>query len=236
MAFICVKNAIMKQREQARLRAVGTTIVLSVAAVLILRDKPWSDGRTALSLNSVSIAIFLGHIVYYRDRSFARLLLFGLGLGAVELIADALCIRYTRTLDYSVARSPMIGLSPFWMPTAWMVVSAQIGYLGRQLILRFGILPGIGLTALLGAVNIPFYEEMAYHAHWWRYQNCRMLGHTPIYIILAELIIGLILGPLAIYAMRTGATWRDVALAGLLGGLGTIGGGIIGYGLVERLL
>ncbi len=218
------------------MRTVGITIALSVAAVLILRNKPWSDGRTALALNCVSIAVFLSHIVYYRDRSFARLLLFGLGLGAVELIADALCIRYTRTLDYSVARSPMLGLSPFWMPTAWMVVAAQIGYLGRRLILRFGMFRGIGLTAVLGAVNIPFYEEMAYHAHWWHYQNCRMLGHTPIYIILAELIIGLTLGPLAIYAMRTGATWRDATLAGLIGGLGTIGGGMIGYGLAERLL
>ena len=44
----------------------------------------------------------------------------------------------------------------------------------------------MALTAVLGAVNIPFYEEMAYHAHWWQYQNCRMLGHTPLYIIVAE--------------------------------------------------
>jgi len=77
---------------------------------------------------------------------------------------------------------------------------------------------------------------MAYHAHWWRYKNCRMVGHTPLYIIVAELLIGLSLSPLAAWAMRTGATWRDAAAAGIIGGLVTIFGGLIGYGLVERVL
>ena len=222
--------------NEVRMRTVLVTVALSVGTVLILRDQPWSDGRTAWALNLVSIAVFLGHIAYYRDRILARLLLFGFGLGVVELIADALCIRYTHTLDYSGTHSPLLGLSPFWMPTAWMIVAAQIGYLGHRLILKFGKVRGMALTALLGAVNIPFYEEMAYHAHWWRYQNCRMLGHTPLYIITAELLIGVTLGPLAAWAMRAGATWRDAVWAGALGGMGTIVGGLIGYGLVERLL
>lgn len=222
--------------ERTRLRTVLATVALSVFTVLALRDRPWSDGRTALALNGVSIVLFLGHIIYYRDASLARLLLFGLGLGVVELVADALCIRCTRTLDYSVAHSPLLGLSPFWMPTAWMVVAAQIGYLGRLLMSRFGSIQGMALTAMLGAVNIPFYEEMAYHAHWWRYGNCWMLGHTPLYIIAAEMTIGLTLGPLAAWAMRAGATWRDAAFAGLIGGLSTIWGGLLGYGLVERIL
>lgn len=223
-------------RERARLRTVLATVALSVVTVLALRDRPWSDGRTALALNGVSIALFLAHVALYRDAVLARLLVFGLGLGMVELAADALCVRYTGTLDYSVAHSPLLGLSPFWMPTAWMVVAAQIGYLGRRLMARLGTGAGVALTALLGAVNIPFYEEMAYHAHWWRYANCRMLGHTPLYIIVAEMLIGLALGPLAAWAMRAGATWRDAAAAGVIGGLGTIFGGLVGYGMVERVL
>jgi len=223
-------------RERARLRTVLATVALSVVTVLVLRDRPWSDGRTALALSGVSIGLFLVHVALYRDAVLARLLLFGLGLGVAELGADALCVRYTQTLDYSVAHSPLLGLSPFWMPAAWLVVAAQIGYLGRRLMARLGTAAGMALTALLGAVNIPFYEEMAYHAHWWRYAHCRMLGHTPLYIIVAELLIGLTLGPLAAWAMRAGATWRDAAAAGLIGGLGTIFGGLIGYGLVERVL
>ena len=221
--------------EAARLRTVLATVALSVGTVLALRDRTWSDGRTALVLNGVSIGLFVWHIVLYRDKALARLLLFGFGLGAAELAADALCVRFTGTLDYSVAHSPMLGLSPFWMPTAWMIVAAQIGYLGRRLIARFGLAGGMTLTALLGAINIPFYEEMAYHAHWWQYQNCRRIGHTPLYIIVAEMVIGLTLGPLAIRAMHTNATWKIAAIAGLVGGLSTIWGGLIGYGLVERV-
>ena len=221
--------------EQQRLQTVLATVALSVLTVILLRDRTWSDGRTAILLNTASIGIFLWHIARYKDRVLARLLLFGLGLGAVELIADALCVRYTNTLDYAVARSPMLGLSPFWMPTAWMIVAAQIGYLGHRLIAKLGTGRGMALTALLGAVNIPFYEEMAYHAHWWRYQNCRMLGHTPLYIIVAEMVIGLTLGPLAIRAIHADATWRNALIAGLVGGLSTIWGGLIGYGLVERV-
>ena len=224
-----------KELETARLRTVLVTVALSVGTVLLLRDRTWSDGRTALALNLLSIGVFVWHIFLYRDKAMARLLLFGLGLGIAELAADALCVRFTRTLDYSVAHSPMLGLSPFWMPTAWMVVAAQIGYLGRRLIARFGTVRGMAATALLGAVNIPFYEEMAYHAHWWQYQHCRRIGHTPLYIIVAEMVIGLTLGPLAIRSMHESSTWRNAALAGLVGGLSTIWGGLIGYGLVERV-
>ena len=222
--------------EQKRLRTVLATVALSILTVTLLRDRPWSDGRTALALSGVSTGIFLWHIAVYKDKVIARLLLFGLGLGIVELLADALCVRFTHTLDYTVARSPMLGLSPFWMPLAWMIVAAQIGYLGYRLIHKLGMKTGIALTAVLGAINIPFYEEMAYHAHWWQYQNCRMVGHTPVYIIVAELVIGLSLGPLAIRAMRADATWRNAFIAGMVGGLSTIWGGLIGYGLVERLL
>lgn len=221
--------------EQKRLQTVLATVALSVLTVVLLRDRAWSDGRTAIALNAVSIGVFAWHIAMYQDKVLARLLLFGLGLGIVELLADTLCVRYTDTLSYTAAHSPMLWLSPFWMPTAWMVVAAQIGYLGRRLIARFGAVRGMALTALLGAVNIPFYEEMAYHAHWWQYQHCRMLGHTPLYIIVAEMVIGLTLGPLAIRAMHVDATWHNALIAGLVGGLSTIWGGLIGYGLVEKV-
>lgn len=97
------------------------------------------------------------------------------------------------------------------------------------------------LTAVLGAINIPFYEEMAWHAHWWRYAHCRMAGlpgqslsHTPLYIIIAELVIGASLGPLARMALQS-RSWGMAILAGLLGGRVAIGGGLVGYGLMERI-
>jgi len=93
---------------------------------------------------------------------------------------------------------------------------------------------GAAVSAVLGACLIPFYEEMAFHAHWWRYVDCKMVGHTPLYIIAAEFVIGAALGPLALVALRE-RSWRAAAVAGALAGVSTIVGGLIGYGLVERI-
>ena len=168
-------------------------------------------------------------------KQWADCLYFGAVFGIVELIADALCVQFTGTLDYAVARSPMLWLSPYWMPVAWLVVSIQIGFIGAWLMARIGKVQGALLAAVFGAINISFYEEMARYANWWQYRNCQMLPgtHTPVYIVVAELFIGLCLGPLAYYTMRS--TARKAALYGLLGGLSTIAGGLIGYGLVERV-
>lgn len=223
-------------RESARLRTVLITVATSVVAALIFAGKPWSDGRTAALLCAINSATFLVHIVRYRDAAMGRLLLFGFCLGLVELIADALCVRFTGTLDYSVANSLMLWESPWWMPLAWMLVGAQIGYLGARLIERVGFWRGAVLSAIIGAINIPFYEEMARYAHWWEYQFCRMLPgtNTPVYIIIAELLIGLSLGPLARIALRN-PSWRGAAIAGLLAGIVTILGGLIGYGIAEGI-
>jgi hypothetical protein len=152
--------------------------------------------------------------------------------GVVELLADALCVHYTGTLDYAPAGSAPLFLSPWWMPLAWMVVAVQIGYVGAGLIARFGAWRGAALTGLLGAVNIPFYEEMAYHANWWRYVQCFRVWHTPVYIVVAELVIGCALGLLAAAVLRAPSRAR-AAWYGVLGGLATVVGGMVGYGLVE---
>lgn len=119
------------------------TIALSVVWVVFVADKPWSDGRSAAALALAQNALFLAYAAYYRDWQFARLFYgFGLTLGITELIADGLCVQFTRTLDYSPARSAMLGLSPWWMPTAWMTVTTQIGFVGTRLMARLGTARG----------------------------------------------------------------------------------------------
>jgi hypothetical protein len=70
----------------------------------------------------------------------------------------------------------------------------------------------------LGAINIPYYEEMARKIHWWEYSGCRMLSYTPYYIILGELGIAALLGWLAT-RLRHG-TFVTALLAGIAGGIG----------------
>jgi len=122
----------------------------------------------------------------------------------------------TGTLDYSPGGGPMVWRSPFWMPLAWEMVAVQFGYLGMRLFEWRGW-HGLLLTGLLGAVNIPFYEEMALRTRWWRYANCRMLLHTPHYIILGEFLIAVAIGYLAGWT-RSGR-WSRSLRAGVLAGL-----------------
>ena len=74
----------------------------------------------------------------------------------------------------------------------------------------------LGIIALLGAINIPFYEEMAKRIHWWQYSGCRLLSSTPYYIILGEFGIALAFALLA-RSVRRGS-WFTAIVAGIGGG------------------
>jgi hypothetical protein len=156
--------------ERGRLHVVIATIVINVVAVSLLTFAPWSDWRTGAALNLVDNCLLVGFIVVRRDALLARFLLFGVGVGLTELAADAWLVDYTRTLDYSIGGGPMIWRSPLWMPLAWEVVAVQFGYIGLRLWDRFGK-TGLPMIGLLGAINIPFYEEMARRIHWWQYSG-----------------------------------------------------------------
>lgn len=201
--------------ERGRLRIVLATIGINIVAVALLTRVPWSDWRTGLALNLVDNALLLGFVISKRDALLARFMVFGLIVGLVELAADAWLVDHTRTLDYSVGGGPMLWRSPLWMPLAWQVVAVQFGYVGLRLYERFGA-RGLLLNGLLGAINIPYYEEMARLIHWWKYTGCRMISGTPYYIIVGEFGIAIALGWLAKYLRRGG--WGTALIAGAIGG------------------
>jgi len=159
--------------------------------------------------------LLIGFVILKRDALLGRSLLFGIVVGFTELAADAWLVDYTRTLDYSIGGGPMIWRSPVWMPLAWEVVAVQFGYVGLRLWERFGNI-GLLLIGLLGAINIPFYEEMARRIHWWQYAGCRMISFTPWYIILGEFGIALVFALLAGRVRR--GSWRAAVVAGVAGG------------------
>jgi hypothetical protein len=182
--------------ESRRLRIVLATIVINVAAVALLALAPWSDWKTGLALNLFDNTLLLGFVVLYRDAWLVRLMIFGLATGFAELAADAWLVDFTRTLDYSAGGGPMLWRSPIWMPIAWEIVTVQFGCLGLWLRGRFGN-AGLAAVGVLGAINIPYYEEMARRIHWWQYSGCRMISNTPYYIILGEFGIAIALTLLA---------------------------------------
>ena len=212
MAFT---NAHDRGLERERLFVVIATIVINIVAVSLLTFAPWSDWRTGAALNVVDNCLLIGFTLVRRDALLARFLLVGVVAGVTELVADAWLVDYTRTLDYSIGGGPMIWRSPLWMPLAWEVVAVQFGYVGLRLRERFGK-SGLLMIGLLGAINIPFYEEMARRIHWWQYSGCKMISYTPWYIILGEFGIAVTFALLA-RTLRRGS-WRVAVVAGAVGG------------------
>ncbi len=102
------------------------------------------------------------------------------------------------------------------MPLAWTVVLTQLGYLGWRLRGLVRLPAALALCGLWAGANIPFYEEMAYYARWWRYAPAPALGHTPLYVILFEALIGASL-PILLVALER-RSWRAVALLGVVEG------------------
>jgi hypothetical protein len=201
--------------ERERLFVVIATIVINVIVVSLLTFTPWSDWRTGGALNIVDNCLLIGFTVVRRDALLARFLLFGVMVGFTELIADAWLVDYTRTLDYSIGGGPMIWRSTVWMPLAWEIVAVQFGYIGLRLWEQFGK-TGLLMIGVLGAINIPFYEEMARRIHWWQYSRCRMISYTPWYIIVGEFGIAFVFALLARPLRRD--SWHVAIVAGIAGG------------------
>ena len=215
---------------------VIATVLINVVVVSLLTFAPWSDWRTGAALNIIDNCLLVGFVLIKRDALLGRFLLFGLVVGFAELPADAWLVDHTRTLDYSIGGGPMIWRSPIWMPLAWEVVAVQFGYIGLRLWERFGKL-GLLVIALLGAINIPFYEEMARRIHWWQYspESIRgMISFTPWYIILGEFGIALTFALLA-RALRRGS-WRTAIAAGVAGGISIFACYAVAFLITDRLI
>jgi hypothetical protein len=219
--------------ELRRLRVVIATIFINVVVVSLLTLAPWSDWRTGAALNIVDNCLLVRFAVVRRDALLGRFLLFGFAVGFAELPADAWLVDYTRTLDYSIGGGPMIWRSPIWMPLAWEVVAVQFGYIGLRLWEGFGKL-GLFMIGVLGAINIPFYEEMARRIHWWEYSGCRMISYTPWYIILGEFGIAVAFAWLA-RTLRRGS-WLVAVLTGLAGGASIFVCYAVAFLITDRLI
>lgn len=179
--------------DRERLRVVIITMVINLASLLLFAYYPGSDWKTAVFGNVLCNGFIAWHIIRRKDNLMWHLVLFGLAAGFMELIADAWLVDVTHTLDYSIGGGPMLWRSPAYMPFAWEVGAVEFGYIGMRLFERYGM-KGLFAIAPLGSLYAPFYEERALAVGWWAYGNCRMLSHTPYYIIGAELFITMCMG------------------------------------------
>lgn len=185
------------------------------------------QGATATTL--LVDLLLLGWVVGKRDADLGRLMLFGLVAGFVELLtADPFAVD-NGTLVYA-PEGPFLVDSPLYMPFAWISVIAQMTYLAWWALDRWGLVKASAILAVVGAVNIPVYEVLAFYSKTWYYQNTPMIWHAPYYVILGELLIGAAM-PLAASLVLG----RRLALTPVLGvamGLWMWIGAIVSYHLV----
>jgi len=171
---------------------------------------------TATIISFGVVALFISYAWRHHDNFVARIILFSLVTGWTELLADQWLVDVTGTLVY-LPGGPFVWRSPLYMPFAWTVVTTQLGYIGWWLSKRYGTLFASVLIGLIGAVNIPLYEQWAKGANWWFYRNTSMLGNTPWYIIGGEFLIALTL-PVAMSVVEK-RHWRVSVLVGVAQGL-----------------
>lgn len=193
---------------------LGTiALSLSLDVIAAIMAAGWWTSAV-ISLLMVSVLAGIASLVPVVRPLLLRLMVIGFVGGVCELFTDA-AGEALHSLAYP-ANEPMLWASPLYMPLAWTVVLTQLGYLGWRFRARFA--PGWAalFTGLCGAFHIPFAEEMAYHAGWWRYQPIHTLGHTPLYVVLFEGLIAAAL-PLLLARVEGRTLGQVVVLGGIVG-------------------
>jgi uncharacterized protein DUF6989 len=218
--------------DAAMLGSLALLVALHVGAAAL--GAGWATAAATVGLTALALVAIAWRRVW--RPLIARLLLFGLVAGLLELFTDYSGEVIARSLVYP-PNEPMLWASPLYMPLSWMVTLTQIGYLAWRLDSLAPRPPrwaAIILTGLWGALNIPFYEEMAYHAGWWRYVAAPglSLGHTPHYVILFEGLVAAALPPLLARLETRG--WRSVALRGVALGVWTPWAALFAWLLIGR--
>lgn len=213
--------------------ALLSCVTAALGAVLAGSVFQHAGGQlTAAFLNLICMGMIGCGMALNRSKKWRNLILFCVGFGTIELLADSLCVEVTKTLDYSVSHSWMILSSPWWMPLSWALVACQIMLLSDALARLLGKRYQIIAAGTLSVAMLAFHEHAAYAAHWWQYKNCSLIGKAPLYVLLAELLIG---GMLGWFMMQTTATltlWDVLRMVIIAGGC-TVLAGIIGFGCVE---
>ena len=194
---------------------IGIGIVLDLALSLLNVTVHWSS----VGVNTVILSLYLLAVACLRPPIrplLGRLLLAGLIAGICELFTDASGEAVVHSLIYP-SNQPMLWASPLYMPLSWMVILTHLGYVAWRLRALLGLRNAALISGILGAIQIPIYEEMAYYGGWWQYKPTHlMLGHTPLYVLLFE---GLIVATLPLlYDRIERRAWSHAALLGVIVG------------------
>jgi hypothetical protein len=212
----------------ARFRFVLATMAFTTGTAILgaLFLQGW---QLATAVNVLVDGAYLTYIVTRRDGIIGRLFLMGVCAATVELLLSDPAFVRRHVLVYDPG-GPFVVDSPLYMPLSWIFLIVQIGALSRWAFEKWGLGAAMVVMAVLGGVNGPMYEYLAQYSHLWRYQECWMIRGVPVFVIVAEVLIGLSV-PLAVLKLPR-LTLPASAGIGLLLGLWTWVTGLLTFALV----
>jgi uncharacterized protein DUF6989 len=196
--------------------AIAVVVLLDFVLTYVDSVTRWLYvGIIDLLLSALLLALLMGWSAM--RPLLGRLMLAGLVAGICELFTDASGQQLVHSLIYPPGELSLWA-SPIYMPLTWMITLTYLGYLGWRTRALLGWRFAILLCGLVGAIDIPLFEEMSYHGGWWRYMPARlMLGHTPAYVSLFE---GLVVAALPLVFDRIERRpWFEAAVVGVMIGI-----------------
>jgi hypothetical protein len=202
----------------------------AVCAVVAVVSARFALGWKAASLLAVVEIAMLGWYCFtHREKFFARLFVFGVVAGFVELLNDTWLVAGKRVLVYDPG-GPFIVDTPLYMPFTWALIFVTLGSIALWLRqrLRRAAAPAIAAAA---ALYIPGFEAVARLADWCFYQHVPMcLGLAPWFVVVGEALLAVPLPAMA-DALSTPLPWWRVVLLGVVQGLVIWGTSVIAFGL-----
>jgi hypothetical protein len=196
--------------------AIAVVVLLDFVLTYVDSVTKWLYvGIIDLLLSALLLALLIGGRA--TRPLLGRLMLVGLVAGICELFTDASGQQFVHSLIYPPGELT-IWASPIYMPLTWLVTLTYLGYIGWRLRALLGWRFAILLCGLVGAIDIPLFEEMSYNGGWWQYLPTRlMLGHTPAYVSLFE---GLVVAALPLVFDRIERrSWFEGAAVGVIIGI-----------------
>jgi hypothetical protein len=214
--------------DGARFRLVLLSMAATTAAALIgVFVAPGWVVPTVV--NVIVNGAFLAFIILRRDGIIGRLMLMGVVAAAVELLLSDPAFVSRQILVYEPG-GPFVVDSPLYMPLSWVFLIIQMGAVSRWAFEQWGLARAAAAMAILGGVNGPMYEYLAQYSKLWYYQHCWMVRGVPIFVIVAEVMIGAAM-PVAVARLPRLAL-LSTAVVGLLIGLWTWITGLVTFAAV----
>lgn len=156
------------------------TVVAFYANFLVVQSTALTS---AAAVGSYGLALALAS----RYEPLRHLVAVGTVAGLVELAGDAFLVAVADSLVYP-ATHPMLWASPAYMPLAWAVLVAFIGYLALRLHAVAGLAAAVVGPAVFAFVSEAGFESFASHGGGWTYvaAPAAWVGNAPLFVLVAE--------------------------------------------------